>query len=89
MIAFLHQNNIESKEEDNGRLLLKSNKARELVDFFIQRNQENQTKILLSQEVSQIEKKADFFLVKTKDQERTTKSVILACGGKSFPKVGG
>lgn len=88
MVDFLAQNGIESKEEDNGRLLLKSNKARELVEFLIRKNQENQTEILLNQEVIHIEKKADCFLVKTSDQERATKRVILASGGKSFPKIG-
>ncbi len=78
MVAFLMQNGIETKEEDNGRLLLKSNKARELVDFLIRKNQENQTEILLNQEVIHIEKKADCFLIKTADQERTTKRVIIA-----------
>ncbi len=88
MVDFLAENGIESKEEDNGRLLLKSNKARELLDFLISKNQKNQTEILLNQEVMHIEKKADCFLVKTAEQERRTKRVILASGGKSFPKLG-
>ncbi|PZM87587.1 MAG: hypothetical protein DLD55_00585 [candidate division SR1 bacterium] len=89
MVHFLAQNGIETKEEDNGRLLLKSNKARELVDFLIRKNQENQTEIFMNQKVIHIEKKADFFLLKTTDQERETKRIILASGGKSFPKIGG
>ena len=87
MIKFLMHNGIESKEEEKGRILLKSNKSRQLVDFFIQKNHENGTKIQTETEVLAIEKEADHFLIRTKTEIFTTKKVILASGGCSFPKI--
>lgn len=87
MIKFLTDNGIESEEEENGRILLKSNKSRQLVDFFIQKNYENGTKIQTETEVLAIEKEADHFLIRTKTKIFTTKKVILASGGCSFPKI--
>ena len=87
MIKFLTDNGIESKEEENGRILLKSNKSRQLVDFFIQKNHENGTKIQTETEVLAIEKEANHFLIRTKTEIFTTKKVILASGGCSFPKI--
>lgn len=56
MIEFLQANGIQSKEEDNGRMLLMSNKARELVDFLLKKNEENQTEIRYEHKVLGIEK---------------------------------
>lgn len=88
MVAFLEENGIESKQEENGRILLKSNKSRELVDFFIKANKKNGTEIRTASEVLKIEKKDDMFLIKTREESFTTKKVIIATGGCSFPKIG-
>ncbi len=88
MIDFLTEKEILSKEEENWRILLKSNKSRQLVDFFIHKNQENGTEIRTESEVISIEKAEDLFLVRTKTELFTTKKVILASWGCSFPKIG-
>lgn len=88
MINFLETNGIGTKEEDNGRMLLKSDKARELLDFLLKKNQENQTEIFYNQQVTSIQKIDDHFEIITPQERFLTKKVILACGGQTFPKVG-
>ena len=87
MINFLRVHGIESKEEDAGRILLESNKSRQLVDFLM--NEKNATTILTKIEVLQVERIAEAFSVKTSNENFTTKRIILASGGCSFPQIGG
>ena len=89
MIRFLDSFSIGSKQEDNGRMLLESNKSKQLVDFLIQKNQENQTQIQYSTTVSQIQKTWDFFTIITSQGSFQSKRVVIATGGMSFPKVWG
>lgn len=89
MINFLRGHGIESKEEDAGRILLESNKSRQLVDFLIKENEKNATTILTKTEVLQVERIAEGFSVKTPNENFTTKRMILASGGCSFPQIGG
>lgn len=88
MIKFLEDRGIESKEEDNRRILLKSNKSRQLVDFLIEKNQANETVIQTENEVLDIKQKADGFLIHTTKGDYHTKKVILASWGCSFPQIG-
>ena len=88
MINFLRVHGIESKEEDAGRILLESNKSRQLVDFLIKENEKNATTILTKTEVLQVERIAEGFSVKTSNETFTTKRIILASGGCSFPQIG-
>ncbi len=88
MIAYLAENGIASKEEDNGRMLLQSNRATQLVDFLIAKNQEQGTELRTDAEVLKLEKKEDCFLVHTAENSYQSKRLILATGGCSFPKLG-
>ena len=89
MIRFLDSFSIWSKQEDNGRMLLESNKSKQLVDFLVQKNQENLTQIQYSTSVSQIQKTWDFFTISTSQGSFQTKRVVIATWGMSFPKVWG
>ena len=88
MIAYLAKNGIASKEEDNGRMLLQSNRATQLVDFLIAKNQEQGTELRTNAEVLKLEKKEDCFLIHTAENSYQSKRLILATGGCSFPKLG-
>lgn len=88
MIAYLSENGIASKEEENGRMLLQSNRATQLVEFLIEKNQEQGTEIKMNAEVMKLEKRENEFLIHTAEACYETKRLILATGGCSFPKVG-
>lgn len=89
MISFLDSFSIASKQEDNGRMLLASNKSKELLDFLLQKNQENLTQIQYSTSVSLIQKTWDFFTISTSQGTFESKRVVIATWGMSFPKVWG
>lgn len=89
MISFLEAHGILGKEEDNGRMLLASNKAKELLDFLLAKNAENQNEIRYAHRVLDIEKHLEHWIIKTDQGNFESKRVIIACGGQSFPKVGG
>lgn len=89
MIRFLDTFWIASKEEDNGRMLLASNKSKELLDFLLQKNQENLTSIQYSTSVQKVQKSWDFFIIETSQWTFQSKRVVIATGGQSFPKVWG
>ena len=79
MIQYLTDNAIETKIEENGRVLLKSGKAKQLVDFLVDESKKNETDFLLSHEVHSITT-ADHhtFVVTTSAGIYSTKHVIIA-----------
>lgn len=88
MKKFLQENWIEIQKEDNGRLILKSWKAKELNDLLINKAIENNTEIQLNQEIINVSKKEDLFIIKTNEDIFETKNLIIATWWKSFPQIG-
>ena len=88
IIRYFKSNWIESKEEDNWRILLKSNKSKQLLDFLTEGNKKNNTEIVFNEEVLNIEKKWDYFCIKTNNNTRETKRIVIATWWKSFPQLG-
>ena len=68
-------------------MLLKSNKARELLDFLLEENKKNLTEIEYNHGVISIQKQLDYYVIRTNEETFESKSVIIATGGQSFPKV--
>ncbi len=89
MIQYLTDNAIETKIEENGRVLLKSGKAKQLVDFLVDESQKNETDFLLSHEVHSITT-ADHhtFVVTTSAGIYSAKQVIIATWGMTYPQIG-
>ena len=89
MIKFLEDHWIQSQQEDFWRMLLKSNKARELLDFLLEENKKNLTEIEYNHAVISIQKQLDYYVIRTNEGTFESKRVIIATGGQSFPKVWG
>lgn len=89
MENFLQTNNIETVEEKNGRLILKSGKSKDLVQFLTQILYKKDSTILTKHEVLSVNKEGDIFTVKTNQGNLEAKNIVLATGGKSIPQVGG
>ena len=68
-------------------MLLKSNKARELLDFLLEENKKNLTEIEYNHAVISIQKQLDYYVIRTNGETFESKRVIIAIGGQSFPKV--
>ena len=60
--------------------------AKELLDIFLKESKKQ--KIFLNEKVTEVTKKDNLFTVKTDKQTLTAKSVVVASGGLSFPKLG-
>jgi predicted Rossmann fold flavoprotein len=60
--------------------------ANELIDIFAKESKKQ--KICLNETVVSVNKKDDFFIVKTNKKEYRTKQLVIASGGLSFAKIG-
>lgn len=89
MIQYLHDHAIATKIEDNGRVLLKSGKAKQLVEFLVHESAQNETQHLLNHEVVSV-KRADphIFVVTTSLGSYSAKKVIVATWWMTYPQIG-
>lgn len=88
MVSFLEENWIEVKEEDHWRMFLKSNKSKQLLEFFLKKNEENGHAIAVWETVLWI-KKSNSYIVTTDKNSYKTKNIVITSWGKSFPQVWG
>ena len=96
MINFLNQQWIETVVEDNGRVILKSGKAKQLLDLLMTLATENNVEIKNSVEIHEIvslrsqwpDEWNETFKIMTNSWEFFCKKLIIATWGKSYPQVG-
>ncbi len=89
MISFLQEHAIETKVEEQGRVMLKSGKAKQLVEFLIDASKKNETEHLLSHEVHSIKKSDEhIFVVMTSAGAFSAKRVIVATWWMTYPQIG-
>jgi len=89
MIAYLNDHDIETNIEENGRVILKSWKAKQLVDFVVDESQKNETNHLLSHDVHAITLADNStFVITTSAGIYTAKQVIVATWGMTYPQIG-
>lgn len=87
MIDFLQKHGIETVVEDNGRVLLKSGKAKQLLELLLRLSVANGTEHKNNIQILSI-KKNDFFEIKTNDDVYECENLIIATWWKSYPQVG-
>jgi predicted flavoprotein YhiN len=79
MIAYLQEHKIDVKIEENGRVMLKSGKAKHLLEFLVNKSTNNHTDHLLSREVISIAPAVSHdFVVTTSAGVYIAKCVIIA-----------
>lgn len=78
---------IEYNIEDNGRVILKSWKAKELLDFLIKESENNNTEIQTWQTIIKIEKLENSFKITTEETEFFTKYLVIAAWWISYPQL--
>ncbi|MBU0626141.1 NAD(P)/FAD-dependent oxidoreductase [Patescibacteria group bacterium] len=88
MLQFLHQHGIETVVETHGRVMLKSGKARQLLNLLLKLADENNVEIKNEQHVESVKEEKGEFKIETNDAEYACKKLIIATGGKSYPQVG-
>lgn len=90
IINFVESNGVKLKEEDHGRMFPVSNKARDVLNVFLNKLEENKVEILFSTEVAAIlSEDSKIKGVKCSDgQTFKANNVIVTTGGKSVPQTG-
>lgn len=90
IIAFFESKGVELKEEDHGRMFPVTNKARTILDTLLQTLKDLNVTIQYKTPVDTVVyKDGKICGVKIQDgQMFTAKSVILAVGGRAYPKTG-
>lgn len=89
MIQYLNDHAIATKIEDNGRVLLTSGKAKQLVEFLVHESAQNDTQHLLNHEVVSVEcADPNIFVVTTSLGSYSAKKVIVATWWMTYPQIG-
>lgn len=89
IIAYLTEHWIQTKIEENWRVLLKSWKAKQLVEFLVDESQKNDTEHLLNHEVLSINNAEDeTFVVTTSAGIYSAKKIIIATWWMTYPQIG-
>ena len=87
LIDFLSDNGIDTVVEDDGKVFPKSMKSTDIIEMFKDILLEKKVKLISNTEVKSI-KKSNNFLVTTNKVEFDFDYLVLATGGKSYPKTG-
>ena len=89
IINFVESSGVALKEEDHGRMFPVTNKAKDVLNVFLDKLDENDVDIKFGTVVKSINVENDKVVsVSTIDEEIKTQHIIVATGGKSVPKTG-
>ena len=87
LLDFLSDNEIETVVENGGKVFPKSMKSTDVIEMFKDILLEKKVKFISNTEVKIIKKSSDF-VVTTNKEEFKFDYLVLATGGKSYPKTG-
>jgi predicted Rossmann fold flavoprotein len=87
MIEWIEKNQIQTKIENNWRVLLKNWKSKELLNLLLEKIKNNNVEIKLNTWITDIKYENNIFTINTNNWEFKSKKVIIATGGKSFPQL--
>lgn len=87
LLDFLSDNEIETVVENGGKVFPKSMKSTEVIEMFKDILLEKKVKFISNTKVESI-KKSNYFVVTTNKGEFDFDYLVLATGGKSYPKTG-
>lgn len=87
LIDFFSDNGIDTVVENDGKVFPKSMKSTDIIEMFKDILLEKKVKFISNTEVKSIKKSSDF-VVTTNKEEFEFDYLVLATGGKSYPKTG-
>lgn len=90
IIRFVESNGVPLKEEDHGRMFPVSNKAKDVLNVFLEQLDQNKVDIQFETEVSSILTEGDNItgVKTTAGKTYNANNVIITTGGKSVPQTG-
>ncbi len=86
-IDLLNQYHIPFVEKKMGQLFC-ANSAKDIVDMLVNKCAVSQVDIRLSESINEVQKVNNVFIVSSTEQQYKTKSLVIATGGLSIPKMG-
>ncbi len=87
VIEYFENRGLELVADKNGKFFPKSMKAKDVLDILLSEISKNGHEIKTDSKVVKMAK-SESFRIFTKDQEYNAKSVLIATGGKSYPRLG-
>jgi len=87
VINFFEERGLVFVKDKNGKYFPKSMRAKDVLNILLEEISKNGHEIKTDSKVVKIAK-GDFFRVFTKDEEYNSRSVLIATGGKSYPRLG-
>lgn len=90
IINFVESNGVKLKEEDHGRMFPVSNKAKDVLNVFLEQLEQNKVDIHFETEVAEILTEDDKItgVETTAGKTYNARNVIITTGGKSVPQTG-
>ncbi|MGM0641620.1 MAG: NAD(P)/FAD-dependent oxidoreductase [Thermotogota bacterium] len=87
VVEYFEDRGLELVVDKNGKYFPKSMKAKDVLDILLSEISKNGHEIKTDSKVVKIAK-SEYFRVFTKDKEYNSNSVLIATGGKSYPRLG-
>lgn len=88
LIDFLNENGLATIVEEDGRVFPKSQKASDVISLFRKRLEENSVNFILNTKIKKVYHDEVFYLTDYNNKTYVFDCLIVATGGKSYPKTG-
>ena len=88
LIDFLEKGGIKTVTRDDGKVFPASMRARDVLDFLLEKTAENGFSIKLGHPAEHIEKTASGWMISSGDSAYTAKTAVIASGGCLYPRTG-
>lgn len=88
LMQFFEDRGIVFEEARGGKIFPKSNQASDILNVLLKEIKSRNVKIIYNSEVKKIKQQEDYYKVQTAAENYESKYILLAAGGKSFPKTG-
>lgn len=88
LLNFFMERGIDFIETVEGKILPSSLKAQDILDVLLQECRKKGVSILYNEHVQEVIQKKDQFIVNTRTNVYSSKALVIAVGGKSYPSTG-
>ncbi len=88
LIDFLDSQGMKTVIDKNGKVFPETQKASDILNILLNQCETKKIDLYINQEISRIKRSSNKFILKTQDEEYLCDYLVIATGGKSYPKTG-
>ena len=88
LIDFFNKNDLETINEEDGRVFPKSEKSSDVISFFSKKLENNSVKLKLGTSIRKVYYDKQFYLTDNNNKSYSFDCLIIATGGRSYPNTG-